>query len=105
MTSETKPTVWITRTAPAAFKSAAVWAEAGYAAAIAPVLELSEPQVMPEPPVRDGVIIFTSGNAVKAFAKHTLVRHRNLSLRYVRERHRDCHERFFDGAAHLSLLR
>jgi len=34
MTSETKPTVWITRTAPAAFKSAAVWAEAGYAAAI-----------------------------------------------------------------------
>jgi len=60
MTSEKKPTVWITRTAPAAFKSAAVWAEAGYAAAIAPVLELSEPKVMPELPVRDGVIIFTS---------------------------------------------
>jgi len=75
MNLEGKPRIWITRTAPAAFKSAAVWAEAGYAAAVAPVLELSKPETMPEPPVRDGVIVFTSGNAVKAFAKETLVRH------------------------------
>jgi len=36
MSLAAKPTVWITRTAPAAFESAAVWAKAGYAAAVAP---------------------------------------------------------------------
>ncbi|MEP3890039.1 MAG: uroporphyrinogen-III synthase [Hellea sp.] len=75
MTEMQKPTVWITRTAPAAFKSAANWANAGYAAAVAPILEVTKPREMPALPVRDGVIIFTSGNAAKAFAQSTLLRH------------------------------
>lgn len=75
MTETHKPTVWITRTAPAAFKSAANWANAGYAAAVAPLLETSKPTEMPPLPVRDGIIIFTSGNAAKAFAQSTLLRH------------------------------
>lgn len=70
-----QPTIWITRTAPAAFKSAELWAKHGYAAAVAPVLEVSHPKTMPDLPARDGVIIFTSGNAVKSFANNTLLRH------------------------------
>ena len=75
MSLAAKPTVWITRTAPAAFESAAVWAKAGYAAAVAPVLEISKPDIMPAPPARSGVIIFTSGNAINAFAQHSPARH------------------------------
>ena len=75
MNLEDKLTIWITRTAPAAFKSAESWAKDGYAAAVAPVLEIKKPQVLPNLPVRDGVIIFTSGNAAKAFADMTLLRH------------------------------
>jgi len=70
-----QPTIWITRTAPAAFKSAEYWARSGYASAVAPVLEVSKPRDMPVLPVRDGVIIFTSGNGAKAFAETTLLRH------------------------------
>jgi len=70
-----EPTIWITRTAPAAFKSAELWAKEGYAAAVAPILKVSKPREMPELPARDGVIIFTSGNAAKAFADMTLLRH------------------------------
>ena len=72
---EDKPKVWITRTAPAAFKSASAWAQAGYAAAVAPVLEITHPDITPELPAQDGVIIFTSGNAVTAFAEQTSLRH------------------------------
>lgn len=75
MTEIHKQSVWITRTAPAAFKSAANWANAGYAAAVAPLLEVTKPREMPALPVRDGVVIFTSGNAAKAFAQSTLLRH------------------------------
>jgi len=70
-----QPTIWITRTAPAAFKSAEMWARDGYAAAVGPLLEVTKPPEMPELPPRDGVIIFTSGNAVKSFADSTLLRH------------------------------
>ena len=75
ITRPVQPTIWITRTAPAAFKSAELWAKEGYAAAVAPVLEVSPPDVMPALPPRDGVIVFTSGNAVKSFADNTLLRH------------------------------
>jgi len=75
VTRPVQPTIWITRTAPAAFKSAELWAKHGYAAAVAPVLEVSHPKILPDLPARDGVIIFTSGNAVKAFANNTLLRH------------------------------
>ena len=75
VTRPVQPTIWITRTAPAAFKSAELWAKHGYAAAVAPVLEVSHPETLPDLPARDGVIIFTSGNAVKAFANNTLLRH------------------------------
>lgn len=70
-----EPTIWITRTAPLAFKSAEFWAKHGYAAAVAPVLEVTKPREMPALPPRDGVIIFTSGNGAKAFAEQTLLRH------------------------------
>jgi len=70
-----QPTVWITRTAPAAFKSAENWAREGYAAAVAPLLEITKPRVMPELPPRDAIVVFTSGNGAKAFADMTLMRH------------------------------
>lgn len=70
-----EPTVWITRTAPAAFKSAENWAKEGYAAAVAPLLDITKPRVMPTLPPRDAVVIFTSGNGAKAFADMTLLRH------------------------------
>jgi uroporphyrinogen-III synthase len=75
VTRPVEPTIWITRTAPAAFKSAELWAKEGYAAAVAPILEVSKPREMPQLPARDGVVIFTSGNAAKAFADMTLLRH------------------------------
>ena len=75
ITRPLQPTIWITRTAPAAFKSAELWAKDGYAAAVGPLLEVSAPSEMPELPPRDAVIIFTSGNAAKAFADMTLLRH------------------------------
>jgi uroporphyrinogen-III synthase len=68
------PTVWITRTVPAAFKSAANWANAGYAAAVGPILDVTKPREMPALPPRDGIVIFTSSNAAKSFAEHTLNR-------------------------------
>ena len=69
-----QPTVWITRTVPAAFKSAANWANAGYAAAVGPILDVTRPRDMPDLPPRDGVVVFTSSNAAKAFAEYTLNR-------------------------------
>lgn len=69
-----KPTVWVTRTVPAAFKSAANWANAGYAAAVGPILEVTKPRETPVLPPRDGVVIFTSSNAAKSFAEYTLNR-------------------------------
>lgn len=75
MTRPVEPTIWITRTAPAAFKSAEFWAKGGYAAAVAPVLEVSKPREMPALPPRDGIVIFTSGNGAKAFANETMLRH------------------------------
>lgn len=69
-----QPTVWITRTVPAAFKSAANWANAGYAAAVGPILDVTKPREMPELPPRDGIVVFTSSNAAKAFAEYTLNR-------------------------------
>ena len=74
MTRPLQPTVWITRTVPAAFKSAANWANAGYAAAVGPILDVSKPREMPQLPPRDGVVVFTSSNAAKAFAGYTLNR-------------------------------
>jgi len=75
ITGHAKPMIWITRTAPAAFKSAELWAKEGYVAAVAPILEVSKPRELPELPVRDGVVVFTSGNAARAFANMTLLRH------------------------------
>ena len=69
-----QPTVWITRTVPAAFKSAANWANAGYAAAVAPILDVTKPRGMPDLPPPDGVVVFTSSNAAKAFSEYTLNR-------------------------------
>ena len=69
-----QPTVWITRTVPAAFKSAANWGHAGYAAAVAPILNVTKPRAMPELPPPDAVVVFTSSNAAKAFSEYTLNR-------------------------------
>ncbi len=62
-----KPTLWITRTVPAAFKSAEQWALAGCAAAVAPLLKISPPAHMPPLPRKNAVLIFTSGNGIEAF--------------------------------------
>ena len=69
-----QPTVWITRTVPAAFKSAANWANAGYAAAVGPILDVTKPREAPDLPPPDGIVVFTSSNAAKAFADYTLYR-------------------------------
>ncbi len=62
-----KPTLWITRSVPAAFKSAEQWALAGCAAAVAPLLKISPPTHMPPLPEKNAVLIFTSGNGLEAF--------------------------------------
>jgi len=62
-----KPTLWITRSVPAAFKSAEQWALAGCAAAVAPLLKIGPPPDMPPMPQKDAVLIFTSGNGIEAF--------------------------------------
>ncbi len=63
----TKPTLWITRSVPAAFKSAEQWALSGCAAAVAPLLKISPPAHMPPLPEKNAVLIFTSGNGIEAF--------------------------------------
>ena len=62
-----KPTLWITRSVPAAFKSAEQWALAGCAAAVAPLLKISPPDDMPPLPEKEAALIFTSGNGLDAF--------------------------------------
>jgi len=62
-----KPTLWITRSLPAAYKSAEQWALAGCAAAVAPLLKITPPEAMPALPEKDAVLIFTSGNGIEAF--------------------------------------
>ena len=86
-----KPTVWITRTVPAAFKSAANWANAGYAAAIGPILEVTKPREAPELPPRDGVVVFTSSNAAKSFAEYTLNRQWSVDTVGFQTKH-VCHD-------------
>lgn len=57
-----KPVIWITRTQPAAAKSALVWSEAGFKAEVLPLLDVA-PIAHPEIP-DDAVLIFTSKNGV-----------------------------------------
>ena len=68
-------TIWITRTLPAAHKSAQAFAHLGLAAAIAPLLLVSPPEVMPAMPPQEALLIFTSANGLSAFCQLTDDRH------------------------------
>lgn len=68
-------TIWITRTVPAAHKSAQAFAHLGLAAAIAPLLLISPPEAMPAIPPKDALLIFTSANGLDAFCGLTDARH------------------------------
>ncbi len=68
-------TIWITRTLPAAHKSAQAFAQLGLATTIAPLLWVSPPETMPDMPPKDGLLVFTSGNGVSAFCGLTDDRH------------------------------
>ena len=63
----TKPTIWITRTQPAADVSAKAWADAGLTPVVLPLLAVTPvPNVTPPP---DGsTLIFTSKNGVDHFS-------------------------------------
>ena len=68
-------TIWITRTLPAAHKSAQAFAHLGLAAAIAPLLLVSPPEDMPAMPPQEALLIFTSANGLSAFCELTDERH------------------------------
>ena len=68
-------TIWITRTLPAAHKSAQAFAHLGLAAAIAPLLLVSPPEAMPAIPPKEALLIFTSANGLSAFCQLTDNRH------------------------------
>lgn len=66
-------TVWVTRTANRAHKTAAAVKALGFEALIDPVLKV---ELLPAPPIREGydAIAFTSRSAVEIFAKTYLLR-------------------------------
>jgi len=66
-----KPTIWITRTAPAAFETARRFEALGLTVIVSPLLEISPPSSMPAAPPPGTVLIFTSRNGVRAFADLT----------------------------------
>lgn len=62
------PKVWITRTEPGATQSADVWARAGATSMVAPLLQVTPASTPPRPGQKD-ILIFTSPNGVRSFAK------------------------------------
>ena len=69
-----KGRVWITRSQPGAQKSAQNFKRAGFDTVIAPLIEIVPPDQQPKPPSPDAVLLFTSGNGVRAFAGLTELR-------------------------------
>jgi len=67
--------VWITRTQPAADKTAQAVRDMGFVPVVAPVLRVVPAKIMPPPPRKDAVLVFTSGNGVRAYCG--LTEHRN----------------------------
>lgn len=59
--------VWITRTQPAADKTAKAVRQLGFDALTAPLLRVTPPKTMPSMPPESSVLIFTSSNGVLAF--------------------------------------
>ena len=71
MLKRSKPVVWVTRSLPAANRSAKNWSCAGFNPIIFPLLEISKPLIEPNTPSKEGILVFTSGNAVRAFSERT----------------------------------
>ena len=63
--------IWITRTLPAAHRSAANFAQLGLACAVAPLLKVIPAPNMPPQPEADDVLIFTSQNGLNWFCEFT----------------------------------
>ena len=70
--------IWITRTLPGAIHSAAAFENIGFETIIAPLIEIVPANIMPAPPSRGAVLLFTSSNAVRVFAE--LTDHRNWKV-------------------------
>jgi len=65
--NESLPKLWLTRSLPAAYKSAEAWAKKGCACAISPLLTIAPPKAAPPLPPKNAVLIFTSSHGVSAF--------------------------------------
>ncbi len=65
------PKLWLTRSLPAAYKSAEVWARAGCACAISPLLTIVPAKAAPPPPPKNATLIFTSGNGLRFFVDYS----------------------------------
>jgi len=74
MLNRPKPTVWVTRSLPAANRSSKNWSYAGFNPLIFPLLEISRPFEEPNLPLKKGILVFTSGNGVRAFSERTTER-------------------------------
>jgi uroporphyrinogen-III synthase len=74
MLSRPKPTVWVTRSLPAADRSSKNWSYAGFNPLTFPLLEISKPSEEPNLPLKKGILVFTSGNGVRAFSEKTTER-------------------------------
>lgn len=65
-----KKTVWITRTYPGAYETAKRIKALGFNPLIAPLLEISAPDIVPPRPDKGTVLIFTSKNGIDAFCQN-----------------------------------
>lgn len=66
--TEWKPRVWVTRTCPSAFDSAAQWIAAGATIFMSPLLSVQRVSPAPPCPPAGSTLIFTSRNGVDAFS-------------------------------------
>ena len=65
------PKVWVTRTRPGAEKTAKALRARGFDPIISPLLEVAPADNIPPMPDRDAMLVFTSGNGVRAFCDLT----------------------------------
>jgi len=63
--------VWITRTLPAAEKTALAVSEMGFDPVVSPLLKVVAPDILPSLPGPNCLLVFTSKNGVRAFCERT----------------------------------
>lgn len=63
--------VWITRTQPAAEKTAEAVRKLGYESLVSPLLQICPPDILPAMPPARSILVFTSSNGVQMFCALT----------------------------------